>query len=128
MMDMNWQAQQAAKKLADERPEEQVKRLHPRMQAHMVVRYLLDERNERTKKTDKSTILQRNIDFQTVAQVKERTHVDIGGSDNVRERLEAHPKIEWGGNDRDRLRYKVRCLRGLPGCFVWYSLWHFAVP
>jgi hypothetical protein len=77
----------------------------------MVVKHLKEDRNERTKKTPAGhTIYLRNTDFQTIAQVKERTHVDIAGDDSVcrdvRERLEAHPKIEWGGNDKDRLRYK----------------------
>ena len=102
---MDWQAKQEQERLQSERPEEKVKLLHPQNQAHMVVNHLRDDRNERPKTNPKT-----NTEFQTVAQVKERTHVDIGGNDNVRERLAGHPKIEWVGVDR--LRYKVR------RCFV----------
>ena len=103
---MNWQARRAQEALLGERPEEQVKKRPPAMNAMLVVQHLRDERNERTKKTDKGPIPQRNTDFQTIAQVKERTHIDIAASDAVRLKLEEHPKIEWAG--RDRLRYKVR--------------------
>ena len=103
---MNWQARKAQEALLSERPEEQVKKRPPAMNAMLVMQHLRDERNERTKTTDKGPIPQRNTDFQTIAQVKERTHIDIAESKAVRDKLEEHPKIEWAG--RDRLRYKVR--------------------
>ena len=136
IFDMNWQARKAQEDLLGERPEEQVKRAHPALNAKNVVEYLLHDRNERTKKTDKVAIPQRNTDFQTIAQVKKHTHVDIAQHARVREILEGHPKIEWAG--KDRLRYKVRrrcALSGCPGRFTCPTCWstesfqpHAALP
>ena len=104
-IDMNWQAKQAKERLQDQRPELAVRAMHPRLQAKKVVEYLQEHRNG----TGTEPRPRPNRDFLSVAQVRERTHVDIAGNERVREGLDpkTNPKIEWS-KERDRLRYKAR--------------------
>ena len=126
---MNWQSEQARKKMESERPEIVVRENNMLLNAMEVVKFLRSERNgekeERlgkwTYKSTQGEEYRRNTDFLSIAQVKERTNVDIAndtyrGFQGLRYELEQRPNIEWAGSDR--LRYKVRGQRAL----------RFAVP
>ena len=114
-MNMNWQAEKAQElreKLQSLRPEVQVRQNEMRKNLMDAVDFLRSERNGEKKEKNKWIPTgKRNTDFLTIAQVKERTHIDIAndtykGFLGLRGRLEQSPKIEWNGSDR--LRYKVR--------------------
>ena len=119
---MNWQAEYARKQMElieRMRPEVQVRENHVVLNKMKVVEFLRSERNrERQEGPGKWTYRNfqgeeygTNTDFLSIAQVKERTHIDIAndtyrGFQGLRHKLEQHPNIEWAGSDR--LRYKVR--------------------
>ena len=122
---MNWQSEQARKRMESERPEMIVRENNMLLNAMEVVKFLRSERNgEKEEKLGKWTYesaqgaeYRRNTDFLSIAQVKERTNIDIAndtyrGFQGLRYELEQRPNIEWAGSDR--LRYKVRGIAWLP--------------
>ena len=119
-MGMNWQAEQERKKMQSERPEVQVRENEMKKNLMEAVQFLRSERNGEKKEHKKWVSTgKRNTDFLTIAQVKERTHIDIAndtyrGFLGLRSQLEQSPNIEWNGSDR--LRYKVRAASVLSGC------------